>query len=96
MILINVLRLLAFLAAMALDVTAFFLIVRLVMDFWSPDWLDAFDKAGEKVVKKCTSSMNRLLARCAQTPLSLRQQLLVSLVIISAARLFICLMLKAF
>ena len=92
-ILANILRLLLLLTAMALDITAFFLIVRLVLDFWSPTWLIALNKVGENVVESSTSYAGKLYSKYVKTHLSSKGQLLAAFIMISIVRLFISLML---
>jgi len=93
MAILLILRLLLLLTAMALDVTAFFLIVRLVLDFWSPTWLIALDKVGEKAVETSTNYAGKLCSKYGKTHLSLRAQLLAAFIMISIARLLISLVL---
>ena len=93
MAILLILRLLLLLAAMALDITTFFLIIRLVLDFWSPSWLVALDKVGEKVVESSTNYASKLCSKYGKTHLSLRAQLLAAFIMISIARLLISLVL---
>jgi hypothetical protein len=94
-ILLNILRLLIAVTAMALDITAFFLIVRLVLDYRKTIILTAFDHAGREVVEIFSDSIVRLYRRHVSRPLSPRAQLLLTLGVVATARFFLCLLQQA-
>jgi len=70
-----------------LDITMFFLQIRLVLLWRNVNWLVPFDNAGKSLVNAVTAKVSRFLK--TQNPLSERGKLIVGLIAFAMARIIL-------
>jgi hypothetical protein len=74
---------------LAIDIVAFFLVVRAVVLLRRISWLEPFDKAGTALVDSYTGFVGRLWSRIAHRCLATRGKLLIGLTILELARILL-------
>ena len=77
------------LLAMAIDITAFFMLVRAIMLWKEIVWLKPFDDAGKNLVYRYSEMIDRSWYRAMKRHLAPKGKLLVSLVALELTRLCI-------
>jgi len=78
---------------MGIDITMFFLQIRLVVLWRNIDWLVPFDNAGKSLVDAVTTKVSQLSK--TRKPLSEKGKLIVALAIFAIARIILGSILKA-
>ena len=78
---------LLYFACVSLDVTMFFLQVRLVVLWRNVNWLIPFDNAGKTLVNAVTAKVSQFLS--LQNPLSERGKLITALIVFAIARIIL-------
>ena len=77
------------LLAMAIDITAFFMLVRVIMLWKEIAWLKPFDDAGKNLVYRYSEMIDRSWYRVMKRHLATKGKLLVGLVALELARLLV-------
>lgn len=77
------------LLAMAIDITAFFMLVRVIMLWKEIAWLKPFDDAGKNLVYRYSEMIDRSWYRAMKRHLATKGKLLVGLVALELARLLV-------
>ncbi len=77
------------LLVLAIDVTAFFMVVSIVMLMKDVSWLRSFHRAGGALVNGYTGWVDRWWSRFHLRPLSLRGKHIIGLLILEAIRLIL-------
>jgi hypothetical protein len=90
---IYLLMCLLYFICVGLDITIFFLQIRLVVLWRNINWLIPFDNAGRSLVNTVTAKVSQLLK--TQNPLSERGKLIVALVVFAIARVILGTIIKA-
>jgi hypothetical protein len=77
------------LLAMAIDITAFFMLVRVIMLWKEIAWLKPFDDTGKNLVYRYSEMIDRSWYRVMKRHLATKGKLLVGLVALELARLLV-------
>lgn len=78
-----------YILTLAIDITVFFLIVRVVILWKKYSWLNPFNEAGKALVDEYTMFVDRLWARIINRNLAPKGRLLIGLVMLELARLLL-------
>jgi hypothetical protein len=77
------------LICLGIDITIFFLLIRLVLSRWKIGWLGSFDQAGDRLVTVTAESTSKIWLQFTQKHLSIRGQLCVAVIGLTLVRLFL-------
>ena len=86
MILIYPAHAVVYLIVMGIDITVFFLVVRLVLLWCDIQWLASYDEIGRGVVDRVTISIDRVFSGWSNRRLSKRGTLIVGITILAITR----------
>jgi hypothetical protein len=78
-----------YLASLAFDIAAFFLLIRTVKYRWNPGWIDAFDRAGKALTDGWLDRLEKTAKSRFKKTLSTRELFIYSCVIMFIAQLFL-------
>lgn len=84
------------LLCVGIDIAIFFVAIRLVLMWRNTSWLVRLNSVGKELVAAILSETNRLWYRVAQKKLSVKGELLVSIVGLSVARFLLCEIVRLF
>lgn len=73
----------------AIDITVFFVLVRLVVSKWNWKWLQAFDRAGQQVIESLFQILDWKCFRLHNLRIRDKAKLCLSLVALFIIRLFL-------